>query len=292
MATREARSVLKLRLALVTVLIGTAVRAAPEGMTNPRYRATDWVAIVGEWGGFKPFEWAALDPTPEVIVFRDGRIVWREERRESRVGGMPSVEWLQGRVDRRAWRRVLRVVQRTRFLTARPEKLPEGFPETHDATTTDVGICLKRCRMVSAYAPDLYLSLWDSRNPHGREIAQGHRKPGFLVRVVAVRDAIMALRPRVSSLYRPDRIRVSLVQARSTNNDQPWPLAARPLVMHSTWGPHNYFTGADAETVRAALEKGLPLRIGDTSVVGIWTPAIDLPPADLTWSPWEKELRR
>lgn len=233
----------------------------------PKTEPKDWLAFVAYEGGYTFIENLAYQRSPHVMLFKDGRIIWRDDKRQGRE------MWRQSKISLGLLKTFMGNVEAAGFLTVE-KTLPsntkvnaEGqtiaFRVPH-AGTTIVGVqTKKRKRIVSQYALGTYSGL----EPDNRYVAAA----------LATEKAIRALIPKESKRYEPSKIRVILFAHNSRSTEKypvaAWPLAQKPDLKNDA----HFFSGPEAETIIDALDKYSKVQIDGAVFTAVWAPAIAIP---------------
>jgi hypothetical protein len=226
----------------------------------------DWLAFVDQYGGFVSQLYTESWDTPEILVFQNGRVIWRDLSRTSIAGDRCDPElWREGTVDRAALAALRATGERNRFFTVQPEPPRPGRGWISDLPATAVGLALgARARKVTVYALGYY-----SDQPSADL---------FTRTAAAVANAIWALKPAASHRYDPPAIRVAIISDQGQGGEAvPWPLTDHPALTEGAGARFNYYSGADARAVIAALSRNIRVRIGGKIFQAAWAPTIITP---------------
>jgi hypothetical protein len=223
----------------------------------------EWLAFVAQTGGAMPPWRRVIDLTPLLIVYGDGRAVWRDTSRplDERVRD-PEI-WRTGRIAPGALKAFATAANGSPFFTARLSP-PGGLqprPPVLDSSITHVGIRLPGMARVARVG-----SLGS--------IEKGPLAGPFVRSVAEMRDAVLALRPRESARYEPEVIRVGFYPDPGSGEEFDWPLKETPEL---TGGAHAVYRGERARAVIRALARGTRVRAGGRTSHADWAPAIEIP---------------
>jgi len=259
-------------LIAAAVSVGLLLAAGAQEAVRPaRYQPRDWLAFVSNHGGFVAPLAATVNATPDVIVFRDGRIVWHEEGFGPRRL-VDAETWRQGRVTQSDLTALVRLTEQNEFFTLRPEPPSIKRQQISDLHVTTVGVNdEQRRRVVDAYALDFYGAM-----PVADALTRS---------TVEVANAIYRLRPKQSRVFEPKVIRLGLGGTTRTETAPDWPLGKSPDLLKNTWGPFNYYAGKDARALIAAARDSGLLRLNDKVYEAAWAPAISIPEPTVSVGP-------
>jgi Tol biopolymer transport system component len=253
----------------VGVSLLTAVAALAEEPFRPRkYQPADWVAFVSNQGAFFNPIVGVREATPDVIIYRDGRMVWRREVRGNAFNNRE--QWREAKLPQQALDELLRLGERNRFFQLRPEPPQVKRQLISDLPVTTVGIALPggRRRVVDAYALDFYGSM-PTADALTRSTAE-------------VANAIFRTRPTESWVHTPPVARVGFYRFQGSDQEKfgkpaAWPLVRKPTLMSTSWGPFEFCEGNEVAMVAEALEGTMVARLDGEAYWASWAPAISIP---------------
>ena len=260
-------------LALILIAAASVAAAGEYPYRSPEYLPADWFAFVAGETGYTPHVANALYATPRVIIYRDGRIVWRQAERD-RIGACTDPErWREARLDRRQLEELARFAREKGFLDLRPE-LPQYYrANLDDASRTRVGLALPggRKRVVDVY---------------GLESACAEPTADALTRSTAeVANAILRLRSKQSHRMVPTAIRMALCgpcKVPGYGTPVRWPLVELPEKPSQCV---RYYEGAEALVLTSGFVGTDLTRIGARDYFVGWAPAITIPEATVDAGP-------
>lgn len=247
-------------------LLAFALVPAAAGPARPPadYTPKDWLAFVARVTPLAVHA-GVIERTPQVLVFRSGRVVWRtRELRRGESGRDPDI-WREGQADRKALAQFVAAVRKGTFLTAQP-----GVPEANraripnDSPTTYIGVDLGRARRIVNIS-----GLQSQAN-------QLNDTDAYTRDAIATHEAILAVRPANSHRYEPGTIRVAFYPSGLRSGDSvTWPLEDAPTGLDI--GRSRYYSGADARAVIAALARSNWVQAGEYQAWVDWAPALNIP---------------
>lgn len=247
------------------ILLATTLTAAAAqgGAPVSDHTPKDWLAFVAHSGGFAPAVFAVVNATPQVLVYRSGKVVWCDVQRSADGSRRDPEIWREGQADPKALAGFIASVKSGPFLTAKPAPQGGGVlrpgPAISDAGMTHVGVDLGNAGRIVRITALENVGRQPDADVYTRSTA-------------AMRDAILALRPAQSRRYDPETIRVGFY--RGSGEGVPWPLKDKPAL---TAGQFTYYSGPDARTVIATLARNNQVRVGDSTLRADWAPALDIP---------------
>lgn len=264
-------------IVLVTLLAQPSGEAAPHDVLSP-YAAQDWLAFVVGTGArtIPGFTGDFFKSTPKVIVFRDGRIVWRVGSGDEAA----QPEWRSGRLPKASVDRLLARARASRAVTSRRSvKEFYGLHET-DRRNQTVGVCIDGSPTI--FHPWTYQA--DAASGEGDPKETSIKAVGELGKRVT--DLITEASPRGGVPFIPDEILVQFVnwgKGVQLLHIQQWPLPNDPLP--STMFARRY-SGGQARAIVEALKGGHAFTDGKQQVQAYWRPALDAPYVE---QPYERE---
>lgn len=223
----------------------------------------DWVAILGNSYGLTNQQTYFYADVPRVIVFRDGRVVWREEDVKESLN-----PWREGRVEPSRLAEVMALARRNGFFSA---SFAARIP----------------LRTLPSDMPGDRIALADGAQ---RRVFETHAlaflgpQPGAdgLTRAcVEVSSKIDALLPRPGTEYRPNKIRVGRFPSHAhPERAVDWPVTDAPIPPPPKAGlahGETVYSGAAANAVLRASSRSFTFKAGDEVFNAYWSPAIGLP---------------
>ena len=225
----------------------------------------DWLAFLAYKGGFIA---SVLDQTPYIMVFKDGRIFWRNDY----LADDSREKWREAKLSPQKLADFKKKTEAFNFFTlkkVKPKGKTDAFGRRSMIVVSHADISLigvqmhNKKRVVSEYALDSYAN-FDKNNR-------------YLQTLVKMQQVIRALIPKESKRYEPKVIRVTL----QASDSQPsvkrvipnWPLADIP----NTKIENHFYSGDNATTLIAALRGNEKVVINDKVYSAFWSPAIAVP---------------
>jgi WD40 repeat protein len=243
-------------------------RHPPGGLPRiPPQPPSDWAAFLIVYGGntSRPL----MAGTPDLLVYRDGRILrrdWRRRRSESSGLDVLSSNWQVGRMPRARLLQLLSVARRTGFFDQPAEPIHAGRPVMSDLPTTRLGVRDgTRERVIEIYAPSL-----DAKEPYADALTRSFQE---------VANALLAVAPVATSAYRPGTIRVGLFRAPWVKSAPPWALPELLPLATDSQGPFSYFSGEMARKLIEARTLSPAFRFEGGPRALEWSPAVTTPAA-------------
>lgn len=223
----------------------------------------NWLAFVSRTAGMARTRSWITASTPEITLYRDGRVVWIQPRATG--AGM----WRVGRLSPEKVQRLKSIVSRSSFMELPPDPVRRERQYVSHMTDQSVGFSEgSRSRVVDVYGPEMFGALTSASVLSRTSIE--------LAKVL--RESL----PREHQPYRPDHIRVGVMPAAESKLAVDWPLKEPPVPLNSTAGPYTYHSGAAAARIIAALEQSSLVRVGDRYFDATWAPALSTPDPGLS----------
>ena len=244
----------------VTSPTGTADRSG--GAMDP-VQPTHWLAYA-QWVPVspQPLE-AVLRSAPDLVLYRDGRLVWRDAMRAVARDRQDPDAWRTAVLSERERIDLRLLAIDSEFYTIALPARTEGV-DISGSVSVRVGLQLGGVREIvlrSRYAPE----------------SAGSRR--WVVRMGEVIDGLRVLTQRVSDAYRPTSIRLRAVPAEADAAAAAWDL---PLGSTLASGHAVIYEGEEARRAVDMLGKsnivtleGRPYRVG-------WAPVLDAPTVVVT----------
>ena len=282
-------------LLLAALLASTPFARAEETkpVSTPEKPATvvekapnNWLAFLSYQGGFTPIEYHALNQTPYIMLFQDGRLFWRDDNIKYDAPNRSREMWREAELSPAAFQDFKAKAREIEFLTIqKPEEVAPNphengmialRPQICDAATTVIGLqervpsktknAIYKQRMISEYA----LGAFSDEGKDNR----------YIQSLLQMQKMLQELRPKESKRYEPKSIRVTFMNSntRGTVVVEPekivpvWPLADTPNVDDA-----NIYSGADEKKLVEILTENPLVKIGDAVYTAIWAPAIAVP---------------
>jgi hypothetical protein len=263
----------------------TGDKTPPKASTPVEAATRGWLAFLAYQGGFTPPEFHVLNQTPSIMLFNDGRLVWRDDNLPYNAPNRRREMWREAKISAPAMKAFIAKAQEIKFLTIQPPQPKPLIPDANgvlrarpvicDAATTILGLQMtekqgkrqvEKSRVISEYALGAFAAE-DKDNP-------------YIQALLTLEKTLQNLRPKVSKRYEPDAIRVTFLGANSRGVApvEPgvaipaWPLEDNPYVEGV-----NISSGAAAKTLIELLSKTPTVSIEGQQLTAIWTPAIGVP---------------
>src|SRR5262249_31919091 len=117
--------------------------AAQEADPLAKYRPKNWLAFVDIQGGFISQLYTHTWISPEILVFQDGRISWRDLGYSYAADGQENPEiWREGTVLPARLAALVKTAERNHFFTVEPEPERPGRGWISDWPGTAVGLTM------------------------------------------------------------------------------------------------------------------------------------------------------
>ncbi|MFN3651251.1 MAG: hypothetical protein ACK47B_16870 [Armatimonadota bacterium] len=254
--------------AAMLLVAATAAAQAPAGETMPR----NWFAFVARTGGPQPAGVRVHQASPEVILFKDGRIIWRTTPERRRETADQPVQWREGKVPQEAMVGFSRLFRSSPFFTTEPpaldSRLPGGRPAPGQAPriqlpTTHFGVALADRSRVAQFPERGFV---EEESPEGEYVRE----------VRKLENALLGMRPLPGKPVEAEVIRVGFFRADADPNAPAWPLSDQPEV---TQAGFTYYAGEEARKVRQTFDGKNRTRVGTVTLQVEWAPAIEVPRA-------------
>jgi len=250
----------------------------------------DWLAFLAFQGGFMVAEYSVLNQTPHIILFQDGRLVWRDDNIRYDAPNRSRDMWREAKISPEELKAFVTKADALKFFAIQPSPEVASKPDKDglihirpvlcDAATTVLGFrrtikipsllggatTYHNQRVISEYALGAFGDE-DKDNP-------------YIQSLLSMQKMLQDLRPKESKRMEPDAIRVTFFggPARGMAPIEEgvvipvWPFAEKPDVENA-----NIFSGTQAKTLIEQLAKSPHVQIGEQSYVAIWSPAIAVP---------------
>jgi hypothetical protein len=253
-----------LRITLVTFNLVALALGVPfaQSYRSQEHIPQKWLAFVAEREFLDP-ALTVIHETPDVIVFPDGRIIWRDETLRFNASNNPEL-WREGQVEKEAFAAFTGAANKGPWFANPPDYKLAGPPGT-DLPVTYIGVWLdQRRRVVRCWTPQ-YNASRPEANAHAKSVA-------------AMYDAILALRPKRSRRYEPDIIRVGFYHPQfcssAAGEAAQWPIQEKSMAALDRF---RYYSGGDVRRIIDVLSRSPHVKIGDETYCAWWAPAIDIP---------------
>lgn len=246
----------------------------PEKKDGKSPEKPTWLAFMGYQGGFTPPQYHALNQAPYILVFSDGRIIWRDDKAKYEGKGVNPEIWREGLVKKETWKTFIEKARETNFLTVQKEPPKPPVPDANgvislrpvvsDAATTYLGLNLDgKPRVVAEYALGF--------------LTEEDKEDKYLKSLIAFQKLVESLKPAESKRYEPEAIKVMLFQAfmvlKADEVVPVWPVQNTPRP-----GPIAYqYSGEDMKKILAVLADSKRVTVDGKSYNAVWAPAFDLP---------------
>jgi len=259
-------------VALVFVGVTLQMRFASASDVLSPYSATNWLAyILGTGQRFMSFDREFVRQTPEVIIFRDGRILWRVGSGEE----WSQPEWRTGKISEEGLRTFLAAVKTTNAIREHTEITKNYIFNTRDERIQTVGVSLAGAnRIFRPYTHDSTDIILDPPGPNLNE-ASIRAVQDLAKLIYNLRDAAV---PSGGKQYDPNDILVSFENwglSTGSSNVPLWPLDGDPLPAHSIIRRYH---GQKAVALLSVIRnKGNAFTDGKNWARVFWRPAMDPP---------------
>jgi hypothetical protein len=289
------------RAALLCALCfyGTAVQAdgqkpvgnksLPAPSTPIEAATRGWLAFLAYQGGFTTPEFHALNQTPNIMLFHDGRLIFRDDNLPYNAPNRRREMWREAKISPEVLKAFIAKAKEIEFLTVQPPPAEKPKPDANgmirarpvicDAATTILGLELSDQQSEKRVGKQVQTSRIVSEYALGA-FADEDKDNRYVQSLLTFEKTLQNLRPKESKRYEPDAIRVSFLGANSRGVApiEPgvvipaWPLVDKPNIEGA-----NFYSGKEAQTLIELLGKNSTVSVGGQPLTAIWTPAIGVP---------------
>lgn len=256
------------RLRLLTLLIVSAfvIAAARSVPARPH---SEWLAMAGRQSRVNTPFMNLFYTTPEIVLFRDGQLVWFESNNWRNGDGENPEAWRTAHLTDREQIDFHQLLYDSEFFTV---ELPAGtqgvdHPDGgHVFLAAHMGSRGRAVQIAARYLPES----WASRR--------------FFFRMNEVLDGLRCLTQRVSAPFHPSAIRVIMLKGQVAAGAPvaEWPTGVKPGMLDGVIG--NY-TGKDVDLIIETLSRTSNVTVDGEAYYTAWAPVLAVPSLDVNPSP-------